>query len=652
MRGAEADPMSARRFALIVFAALAVIFLAGNIVVSNWFSSARLDLTENQIYSISKGTKRTLADLNEPITLTFFYSRDAAAGVPQVRTYGARVRELLQTYARRSGGKVRILEVDPVRFTEAEDQAVAAGMEPLNPEQGTDPIYLGIMGANAVDEKVSIPQLAWDREPFLEYELTRLIAELQDADRRKVALITSLPWEPEMASQEAGGQGGQPYIVAELSRMADIEKLQPDFTGIDPDTDLLAIIHPWALTEQQLYVIDQFLMTKGRAFIAIDPAAVMAAQAPGPFGMPADPSTSMSSLPIFLQKWGVAMSAEAVIDRAHALPIQTMGPAGQPVVMPQPLFFEIPADQMNREDLITASLTRGMNVGAPGALTWTPTTGVTITPLARTSGETMRIPGQIALSRPAPDMLLQQYVPASRQETVALRLSGKLASAFGATRPATVVVAPNEVHVAASAGEAAIILVSDVDFLDDNFYLEGRQRQPLLDNAAFVLNAIDQLGGSDALVSLRSRAPSLRRMKVVEDIRNNAQARMVETHEQLQSELADTEQSLRALEAKGQGSGFFSGNLGAELTSEERAQIEKFRAKALDVRKQPRAVERGYRTELDRLEGWLILLNVWLAPLLVAAAGVYMMMRRQRRTTDAKLADLMKSESIKTGDAA
>ncbi|MBT9446156.1 MAG: GldG family protein [Hyphomonadaceae bacterium] len=642
--------MSARRFALIVFAALAVIFLAGNIVVSNWFSSARLDLTENQIYSISKGTRRTLADLNEPITLTFFYSRDAAAAYPQVRTYGARVRELLQTYSRRSNGKVRILEVDPVRFTEAEDQAVAAGIEPLNPEQGADPIYLGIMGANAVDEKVSIPQLAWDREPFLEYELTRLIAELQNADRKRVALITSLPWEPEVAAQEAGG--GQPYIVGELARMADVEKLQPDFTGIDPDTDLLAIVHPWALSEQQLYVIDQFLMTKGRAFIALDPAAVMAAQAPGPFGMPADPSTSMSSLPMFLQKWGVAMSAEAVIDRAHALPIQTMGPAGQPVVMPQPLFFEIPADQMNREDLVTASLTRGMNVGAPGALTWTPTPGIAVTPLARTSGETMRIPGEIALSRPAPDMLLQQYVPASRQETVALRLSGKLASAFGAARPATVVAAPDAVHVAASTGEAAIILVSDVDFLDDNFYLEGRARQPLLDNAAFVLNAVDQLGGSDALVSLRSRAPSLRRMKVVEDIRNNAQARMVETQEQLQSELAETEQSLRTLEAKGQGSGFFSGNLGAELTGEERAQIEKFRAKALEVRKQLRAVERGYRTELDRLEGWLVLLNVWLAPLLVAAAGVYMMIRRQRRTTDAKLADMMKAESGKTGGAA
>lgn len=643
--------MTARRYALIVFAALAVIFFAGNILASSWFSGARLDLTENKLYSLSSGTKRTLKELNEPITLTFYYSRDAAANFPQVRTYGARVRELLQSYARISNGRVRVLEIDPVRFTEQEDAAVEAGLEPLRLEQGGDPIYLGVTGVNAVDEKVTIPQLSWDREPFLEYEITRLISELQSSARKKIALITALPWEPDAASQDAGGQ---PYVLSELVRLADVQKLQPDFTGIDPDTDMLAIIHPWALTEQQLYVVDQFLMAKGRAFIALDPAAVMAGQQQNPFGMPMGPPQAQSSLPLFLQKWGITMSNEAIIDRAHALPIQTMGPTGQPVVMPQPLFFEIPAAQLNREDLVTANLARGMNVGAPGALTWTGVPGLTVTPLAHTSGETMRIPADLALSRPDPASLLQQYVPASRQETVALRLAGKLPSAFAA-KPATVAAAPNAQHIATSTGEAAIILVSDVDFLDDNFYLAGAPgggRQALLDNASFLLNGIDQLSGSDALVSLRSRAPSLRKMEVVERIRNEAQAQMVETQDEMQAELAEAEQGLRALEEKGQGSGFFSGNLGAELTAAERAQVEKFRAKVLEVRKKQRSVEHGYRTQLDSLKGWLILLNVWLAPILVAAAGIYMMLRRQRRTADVKLADLMKEDDAKTGSAA
>ncbi len=629
--------MSARRYALIVFAALAVIFLASNVIVSSWFSGARLDLTENSLYSLSKGTKQTLRDLNEPVTLTFYYSRDAAAPYPQVRTYGSRVRELLQTYARRSRGKVRVLEVDPVRFTDAEDEAVAAGLQPLQAEAGADPIFLGITGANAVDEKVTIPQLSWDREPFLEYELTRLISELQNTGRKKVALITALSWDPELAGGDPAmaAQSGQPYIVSELTRLADIQKLAPDFTGIDADVDVLAIVHPWALTEQQLYVVDQFMMTKGRAFIAVDPAAIMTETQPNPFGMPQAAAPQSSQMAALLQKWGVAVSTDAILDREHALPIQAMGPNGQPVVMPQPLFFEVPANQLNRDDLITAALARGINVGAPGAISWSAVPGVEITPLARTSGDTMRIPAQQAVGRPDPASLLQDYVGSARQETIAVRIAGKLPSAFGPARPATIAAAAEVAHVAVSADGATVVLISDVDFLDDNFYLGGQQRQALVDNAALVLNAIDQLGGSTALLSLRSRAPSLRRMDVVEKIRNNAQARMVETQTALQAELASTEQSLSELEAKGEGSGFFSGNLGAELTPDERSKIEQFRATALTVRKQLRAVERGYRTDLDRLEGWLILLNVWLMPLMVACAGAFWLLRRQRRTSAA-----------------
>ncbi len=629
--------MSARRYAIAVFTALAVIFLASNVIVSSWFSGARIDLTENSLYSLSKGTRQTLRDLNEPITLTFYYSRDAAAAYPQVRTYGSRVRELLQTYARRSGGRVRVLEVDPVHLTDAEDEASAAGLQPLQPEAGADPIFLGITGANAVDEKVTIPQLSWDREPFLEYELTRLISELHNTGRKKIALITALAWDPDIAGGDPrmAAQSGQPYIVGELARLADIQKLPQDFTGIDADIDVLAIVHPWALTEQQLYVIDQFMMTKGRAFIAVDPAAIMTETQQNPFGMPQPSPPQSSQLSALLEKWGVAVSTDAVLDRESALPIQAMGPNGQTVVMPQPLFFAVPADQLNRADLVTAALARGVNVGAPGAISWSAVPGVEITPLARTSGDTMRIPAQHAIGRPDPTSLLQDYVGASRQETIAVRITGKLPSAFGAARPATVASAAEVAHVAVAAEGATVVLISDVDFLDDNFYLAGQQRQALVDNAAFVLNAIDQLGGSTALLSLRSRAPSLRRMEVVERIRNNAQARMVETQTALQQELAATEQSLRELEAKGEGSGFFSGDLGAELTAEERGKIEAFRATALNVRKQLRAVERGYRTDLDRIEGWLMLLNVWLMPLLVACGGAFWILRRQRRTSNA-----------------
>ena len=111
--------MSGRRFALVAAFALLVIFIALNLCANSWFRSARLDLTQNHLYSLSPGTRFVLSpqELTEPIQLTFFYSRDAAAQAPDVQAYGARVREMLQSYQAASRGRIHFVEVDshPIR---------------------------------------------------------------------------------------------------------------------------------------------------------------------------------------------------------------------------------------------------------------------------------------------------------------------------------------------------------------------------------------------------------------------------------------------------------------------------------------------------------------------------------------------------------
>jgi ABC-type uncharacterized transport system involved in gliding motility auxiliary subunit len=629
--------MNARRYALIVFAALAALFIAGNVIVSTWFAGARLDLTQNRIYTLSQGTRQVLRGLGEPMTLTFYYSRDAAAQDPGLRTYGARVREMLHSYERQSRGKVRVVEVNPIRFTEAEDDAQRAGMEPITLETGGDPIYIGIEGANAIDEKLPLPQLDPRREPYLEYDLTRLVSELENPAKKKIALITALPWEPAMAGNpQFAAQSGQPLVLMEMARIWDVEKLAPDFTTIPVDADTLAIIHPWGLSAQQLYAVDQFLMTKGRAFIALDPVALTASA--GGFNpmQPEGAPQSASDLAPILKALGVTMSSEAVIDAQNALQIRAMTPDGREAVLPQPIFFSVLPEQLDRADLLTAEMARGLNFGAPGGLEWTAPQGVKIEQLARTTGITSRIGAQQALmSQNDPTGLLQGFVPANKQETLALRVSGRIASAFGAARPPGVSADNDAVHVPAAKQDALIVVVSDVDFLNDAFYMAGPgAREPMMDNGAFAINALDQLGGDAALISLRSRAPSLRRMDVVERIRNDAQRRALDTQEALQAELARTESELRELQASGAGSGFFEGNLGAEMTAQERGKVEELRAKMLDARTQLRRVERGFRTDLDRLEGWLILLNVWLAPILVVGGGLFWLRRRQQRAVN------------------
>lgn len=622
--------MSARRFAVFAALAFALMFLAGNLLANSWLRSWRLDLTQDQIYSISPGTQTILNELSEPVTLTLYYSRDAGAAVPQLQTYAGRVREVLQTYAARARGRVRFVEVNVEPFTEQEDEAAEAGLQPFRPYQGADPIYFGLVGANAIDDTRGIPFFDPQREAYLEYELTRLIYELENPTRTRVGLITSLNLDPNAG---AAGRPNNSVFAAEMGRLLQVTKLAPDFTDI-PDVDVLAIIHPGALSEAQLYAIDQFILRRGRAFIAVDPASMMA-QEQGAAGFdpfnPTLPTPTSSTLEPLLTRWGVAFSGDVVLDGDGALPIRVQRPDnGQTVDMPQPLFFAIPADALNRDDLMTAWLRRGINFGMAGGLNVTQRPGLESTPLARTSGDTMRIPAQAALARPSPFELAGIWRQAGgRVETVAVRLSGVVETAFpnGAPEGAT----PPAQPLTRSQASAEIVIVADADFLDDIFYIDPNSGASAADNASFALNAIDVLGGSDALVSLRSRAPAERRMEMIDDLEREAQAAIDSREEELRADLEATEARLAQLQAQGRGSGAFSGNLGAELTPEEAALVRDLEVRIADVRGELRRTERELRGDVERLEALVVFINVWLGPLLVAGAGLFFFWRRQRR---------------------
>lgn len=645
--------MSARRYALFAALALFIAFIAANVIANSWFRSWRLDLTENQLYSISRGTQQTLNELTEPVQLTLYYSRDAARPVPQLQAYASRVREMLLTFEARSHGRVRFTEVNVEPFTEAEDAASENGVQAVRPFEGADPIYFGLVGANAIDDTRTIPLFDPQREAFLEYELTRLIYELENPERTRVTLITSLPLDPAAAADPQYGATSQSLFATEMGRLLDVTKLTPDFTSIPADTDVLVIIHPGALSQAQLYAVDQYILRHGRAFIALDPASMQAAMSStgfDPFN-PVMPAPTSSSLGPLLDAWGVQMAPTVVLDLEGALPVSVQDPTtGQTGQAPQPLFFQVPPERLDSEDLMTAWLRRGINFGLSGGLTRrTEIEGVTIVPLVRTSGRTMRLPAEQALMRPSPLDILNMW-PASggRVENVALRISGNLPTAFPGGAPPAEAVTPNETPDGAapaqppaqepqadalrvSATPAQVVVVADTDFLADDFYVDPQSGGTAADNASFALNAIDVLGGSDALVSLRSRAPAQRSMRLLEDMERDAQRRIESRQQQLEADLQETQARLQELQARGRGSGFFAGDLGAELTPEEQAEVDRFRTREGEIRSELRGLVRDLRGDIDRLQALVIFINVWLAPLLIAGAGLFLFWRRQRR---------------------
>lgn len=610
-------------FAILASVLVAAIFIGANLASWKWLAPARIDFTANGLYTLSSSAKRVVERLVEPVELELVYSRGAGADFPAVRAHSARVRELLRELSARSGGRIRIKETDPAPFSDEEDRITATGLQPA-PTDGGDPIYFGVIGRNSVDDVIAIPFLAPERDALLEYDLVRLIAQLDDPALPRVAVVSSLP-----AFQGDGAGEGDASILREMRRAFEVIPVGPRFRALPAGTDVLLIVHPGPLDDWQLYVVDQFLLRKGRALIALDPVSRVSLAVQG---QRAVPSSSLGKLEASL---GVALGPEAVADRALALPIQVDAGGGRQNIEGQPLFPAAPKALMSAKDPVTADLSRAINFGAPGHLVADPASGATFTTLIETTPLAALIPADFAMGNPAPRAVIEVYAPANAAQVLAGRLSGELKSAYSQPPPAPAqddpVLASLEMEemarvdpfVSRSQTPAEIVFVADADAFDDGFYINPNSNAPIADNGAFILNALDNLGGDEALMALRSRAPAARPMDRVDALRAEARDRLYKEQQRLEALLKEAETRLAELEAKRAG--------GAVRTPEELAEIAVFREQATAIRRQLRGVEREFRQDIDALAGRMEFINVWLPPIFAAVIGAGVFFWRSRR---------------------
>jgi ABC-type uncharacterized transport system involved in gliding motility auxiliary subunit len=610
-------------YAILATVLAVVIFVGLNLASWKWLAPARLDFTANRLYTLSPSAQLVVGRLVEPIELELVYSRGLGANIPAIRAHAERVRELMREIAAKSGDRIRIRETDPLPFSDEEDRITAAGLSPA-PLEGGDPVYFGVIGRNSVDDIIAIPFLSPDRDAFLEYDLVRLIAQLDDPAPPKVAVISSLP-----AFQGDGTGESDAFLLREMRRAFEVAPVDPDFQALPQGTDLLLIVHPPDLTEWQTYVIDQFLLRKGRALIALDPVSRAALASGSPRAVA---SSGLGRLSDIL---GVSLGPDVVADRALALPVQVDLGAGRQSVEGQPLFLAVPRALMSSEDPVTADLSRAVNFGAAGHIVGRPPAGIVFTPLAEATPQAALVSAPLAMTDPGPRAVMEAYAPADGPQILAARISGELRSLF--TTPPPVPAQPDPVlarrqaeerarvepFVSRSETPAQVIVVADSDMFDDSFFLNPSTGAPMADNAAFVLNALDNLGGDEALMALRSRAPAARPMEKVDELRTRARDRLYKEQQRLEALLAEAEGHLKQMEQQRAA--------GAVRTPEELAQMASFREQAAQIRRQLRGVEREFRHDIDQLAGRLELINIWLPPIFAAALGAGLFVWRSRR---------------------
>jgi len=608
---------------------LALVFVPLIVTSGRWLRASRIDLTTDQLYTLTPGALQIVDTLQRPLKLTLYFSDHATRDLPQLRSYEQRVREMLQEMAVRSHGRIHLQVIDPVPYSDDEASAEGSGLTAANGGSNDERVFFGLAGGalsgnadiDSVDDRVpektlAIPFFDPSRETFLEYDIAKLLYELNQTTKPSIGVISSLPVNGNPVL------GEQPWtVVQQLGQLFDVKTLDPaTLHHIDDSIKVVLLIHPKQLPVDTQYAIDQYVLHGGHLAVFVDPDAELDTTpiAPSETSDPGTPDRS-SDLPRLFAAWGVLYDPhKVVLDRARALQIELAGSNFN-----HPAMLDLGVQELNRNDVITASLQR-INVSTIGYFDLLPNAHTRLIPLLQSTAQARVVSTQRVLAESNdPTMLLQDYKADNEHYVLAARLHGPFDSAFPerAKRPG---------HLAVSAANAEVILVADTDLLSDRLWVEPQtilgqtMMRVFANNGDFVTNLVDNLSGSSALLSIRGRSTSQRPFTRVQALRTVADQKFLQNEQELEKELADTRRRLDELQPA-------KGSQVSTITTEQRHEIEQFRQRQLAINQELRNVQHQLNAEIDALGLRLKFINIVLVPVLVALIGLLYGWRRTRR---------------------
>ena len=584
----------------------------------------RIDLTEGKLYTLSQGTRSVLGKLEAPVKIRLYFSQGADVPLP-IKAYGRRVEDMLAEIKQAGRGKVLVEKLDPEPDSEAEDSATLEGVEAQTTGNG-DKFYLGASISYA-DQKIALPSLAPDREPLLEYDLTRAIARATTTTKPVVGVMSALPVFGMPPSQLTGGQPMEPQVfITELRRDYTVKRVSLDADRIDDDVKVLLVIHPRGISDKAQYALDQFVLRGGKLIAFLDPNAYFD-QLGQMGGMGGGTPSSLDKL---LKAWGLAFDPGKVV-----LDMRYQTGAGARTL---PTLLSLNDSAFAPNDISTARL-GSLLMPFAGVFTGKPAPGLNETVLMKTSAYSQLVDSFAATMQG--EAATRTFKPSGTEYALALRLTGKFKTAFPDGKPKDDKAKPLPAKLAEtkpeaaplkeSAGDNAVVLVGDSDFINDGAAVQiqeifgQRIVIPRNGNIAFAQALVDQFAGDPDLISLRSRASAARPFVRIRDMEARAQQAYLGKINDLQTSLNQAQEKLNSLQ-KGRGPG-----AGAILTSEQQTELDNFKRKAAETRLELKEVRRQLRAESDALQFWTKVVNIALMPLLVAIAGIAFAVLRRRR---------------------
>lgn len=502
----------------------------------------RWDVTENRLWSLSDGSERLVANLQDRMEITAYFTENLPA---QFADTEQSVRNLLAEYEAASAGKLRVRFVNPDDEDERE-AAEADGVQRVahqvieNDSVSVREGYRGLV-IKYLGDSHAIPVI--QDASGLEYMITMAIKEMV-GDKRPIGIVSGHEG-PTLAEGLTGLRDSLPtYELQEVSAASEI----------DQDLAALLVISPTtAFSEAELQNIDRFVMRGGSLGVF---GGGISLDIEGP-----EPSTATvdSGINQLLQTYGAEIHSDIVLDwQCSRAPMR--GPMGMQMAVPYPA---VPIATFNDEQMEHPALFRIPTAVLPFtsslAVTSAPE-GVDVTVLARSSDNSWRDSGESVSLRPRHPREWQMSGDTGPFPLM-IAIEGKLPSAFAsATSSEDGPSGPSE-----SEGEVRVLVAGTAAFMRDEFLPQGQQGPRQLSGAlAFALNAVDWLAADSDLIAIRAKdiedpaleipAGAQRAQEAMEQAESEAQQAALEGDEEAVNEAVEEhaeaqEEGKAALEA-------------------------------------------------------------------------------------------------------
>jgi ABC-type uncharacterized transport system involved in gliding motility auxiliary subunit len=636
--------MSVKTTHPVTRAAFGIAALVAIAILANWLISLTpignrgADFTENKIHTLSEGTRALVAELDTPVVIRYYASRNTDYMPEEIKLHMRRVDDLLKEYASLSKGKLRIENFDPEPDTDAEDSANLDGISGQRIDDQN--LYIGLAVA-CLDRTSVLPFLDPRQETMLEYQLSKAIAEVSTPKKPVIGVMSAF----ELAGRPAMMQGEQPtqpwVIYQQLKQSFDLRDIPMSGETIDPkEIKVLLLFHPAGITPEVEFAIDQYVLGGGTVVACLDAHSVAAQMTGGGNPMMGQPGTPTSStLPTLLPAWGVSFESSKVLaDPTHAT---LLGGNRQGLAV-----LSLPQSSMPQKDNVITKDLGSITLFLPGGFSRTTGGGVTVNTLVNSSKEAGFVDSfKAAQLDPS---LATSLRPTGTAYELVTYLNGKFKSAFPKGKPGAGTEEPKKdepkegeakkdepvkaTHLTEATTEGNVFLIADVDAFFDRFAYNvqnfgGMQRAtPINGNATLLFNILDQATGSKHLIGSRSRSAIRRPFTVIQrmeaDFNKNVGAKITE----FEDKQKEAQRKLSELQSqKAQGSELY-------LSPEQEAEIRKLREEQVNYARMIRDQQKELRRQKDDLGGRITLLNVAAMPALVILFGLGLFLKRRSST--------------------